>query len=209
MTIAIIDYGAGNLFSVAKALLHVAEDITEVKIVQDAEALDKATHIILPGVGTFAACMAGLTAIPGMLKSLEDNVLQRGKPFLGICVGMQLMMERGFEHGEHAGLGWIEGDVVPLTPDDASLSIPHMGWNELRLKVRPHPLFKKIDNGEHAYFVHSFYCKCTNPNDVIAEVDYGGPVTAAIQRDNMFGVQFHPEKSQKTGLKLLRNFLMV
>jgi glutamine amidotransferase len=204
VTTVVIDYGSGNLRSAAKALAAAGGDV---RVTSDPADVAKAERIVLPGVGAFADCRAGLDALPGMVATLEETVRQNGRPFLGICVGMQLMAEAGLEHGRHPGFGWIPGDVINLSPrSDAALKIPHMGWNELRLS-RLHPLFAGIEDGAHAYFVHSYHLALTNPGDLLAAADYGGPVVAAIARDNMLGVQFHPEKSQAMGLRLLANFL--
>jgi imidazole glycerol-phosphate synthase subunit HisH len=204
MTTAIIDYGSGNLRSAAKALAAAGG---EVRVTSDPRDVAKAGRIVLPGVGAFADCRAGLDALPDMVAILEETVRAKGRPFLGICVGLQLMAEAGHEHGRHPGLGWIPGNVINLSPrSNPALKIPHMGWNELRLS-RLHPLFAGIEDGAHAYFVHSYHLALTNPGDLLAAADYGGPVVAAIARDNMLGVQFHPEKSQAMGLRLLTNFL--
>ena len=208
-TVALIDYGSGNLRSAEKALARAASERGsdhEIVVTSDPRAAVKAERIVLPGVGAFADCMSGLAALPGMIDALTDAVITRGVPFLGICVGMQLMARVGREFGDHAGLGWIDGEVVRMTPDDAALKIPQIGWNELHL-MRQHPLFDGIADGAHAYFVHSFVFAAARGDDVIARTDYSGPVTAAIGRDNFAGVQFHPEKSQATGLRLLGNFL--
>jgi glutamine amidotransferase len=197
MTLALIDYGAGNLHSVANALKAAGSD--DILITPDADAVAKADRIVLPGVGAFAACAAALRAVPGMVEALEQRVRGDGVPFLGICVGMQLMAETGEEHGTHAGLGWLRGTVRHLTPDDASAKVPHMGWNDV-VPSRDHPL---IVPGE-AYFLHSYGYE---GDDVIAGTNHAGAVTAAIGRDNLFGVQFHPEKSQRYGLELLTRFL--
>jgi glutamine amidotransferase len=197
MTLALIDYGAGNLHSVANALKAAGSD--DILITPDADAVAKADRIVLPGVGAFAACAAALRAVPGMVEALEQRVRRDGVPFLGICVGMQLMAETGEEHGTHAGLGWLRGTVRHLTPDDASAKVPHMGWNDV-VPSRDHPL---IVPGE-AYFLHSYGYE---GDDVIAGTNHAGPVTAAIGRDNMLGVQFHPEKSQRYGLDFLTRFL--
>lgn len=210
MTVAIIDYGSGNLRSAAKAFERAAGEAgldRSVLVTAQADDLAKADHIVLPGVGAFADCKAGLTALPGMLEALTQEVIAAGKPFLGICVGMQLMATTGEEHGSHDGFGWIPGAVTALTPDDPSLKIPHMGWNELQIDAGDHPVFAGLDHGQHAYFVHSFHLKASQPEHVLATVDYGGAVTAAVGRDNMVGTQFHPEKSQATGLALITNFL--
>jgi glutamine amidotransferase len=165
-----------------------------------------ADRIVLPGVGAFADCRAGLYAVPGMVDALQREVIERGKPFLGICVGMQLMATRGVEYGVHAGLDWIAGDVVRIEPTDKALKIPHMGWNEL-LDLKPHPLLEGIAARDHAYFVHSFHLKAAVPATVLATTEYGGRLTAAVGRENLAGTQFHPEKSQVTGLRLIANFL--
>ena len=208
MTVAVIDYGAGNLKSAAKALSHAAAATGETVIVTaDAEAIRRAGRIVLPGVGAFAECKRGLDAIPGVVEAMREAVLTRGRPFLGICVGMQLMASVGVEYGEHPGLDWIKGRVVKLTPADPALKIPQMGWNDLRLRKPEHPIFAGLATGAHGYFVHSYHFLLDNPNDLLADVDYGGPVAAAIGRDNLVGLQFHPEKSQAVGLTLLANFL--
>ena len=201
MTTVVIDYGSGNLRSAAKALAAAGADV---KVSAEAADLVPASRIVLPGVGAFADCLAGLGRLPGMIEMLEKLVHRGGRPFLGICVGMQLMAEAGLEHGRHPGLGWIAGEVVHLAP--RPVKIPHMGWNELKL-ARAHPLFAGIADGAHGYFVHSYHLQLGDPADLLASTDYAGPLTAAIARDNMAGVQFHPEKSQATGLRLLANFL--
>jgi glutamine amidotransferase len=210
MIVAIIDYGAGNLRSAEKALAAAAQDskggTAQVVVTSDPDAVRKADRIVLPGVGAFADCKRGLDALPGMVAALEEAVLRHGKPFLGICVGMQLMASVGVEFGEHQGLGWIQGRVVALDPADRSLRVPQMGWNDLRLQAA-HPALAGTKTGDHAYFVHSYHFVAAQPQDVLATVDYGGPVTAIIGRDNLLGVQFHPEKSQHVGLSLLKNFL--
>ncbi len=208
MTVAVIDYGAGNLKSAAKALAHAASATGEdVIVTADAAAIARADRIVLPGVGAFAECKRGLEAVPGGIEAMREAVLKKGRPFLGICVGMQLMATVGVEYGEHPGLDWIKGRVVKLTPNDPSLKIPQMGWNDLRLKKPEHPIFAGLATGAHGYFVHSYHFIADNPDEVLADVDYGGPVAAAIGRDNMVGLQFHPEKSQAVGLALLANFL--
>lgn len=204
----IIDCGSGNLHSVQAGFARAAagRDV-EVVVTSDPSALDAADRIVLPGVGAFADCMHGLLALAGMREKLEQRVLKDGVPFLGICVGMQMLLERGYEHGVHAGLGWLKGEVVPITPRDQALKIPHMGWNELQIQDKAHPLFAGIHDGDHVYFVHSFYARPTYPADVLAAVQYGEALTAAIGRGNVAGVQFHPEKSHRTGEKLLVNFI--
>ena len=209
MTVAIVDYGSGNLRSAAKAFERAAHEIgtsERVLVTADPREVEKADRIVLPGVGAFADCRAGLYGVPGMVDVLQREVIERGKPFLGICVGMQLMATRGVEYGVHAGLDWIAGDVVRLSPGGEHLKIPHMGWNEL-LELKPHALLEGIAPHDHAYFVHSFQLKTTKPDTLLATTEYGGPVTAVVGRDNLAGTQFHPEKSQVTGLRLIANFL--
>jgi len=203
---ALIDYGSGNLASAAKALARAANGSSEIVTTADPEIVLTSERVVLPGVGAFADCMKGLSAIPGMVEALREKVLKEGAPFLGICVGMQLLATVGVEFGRHAGLGWIAGEVVKITPDDPALKIPHMGWNELKFE-QPHPLLDGIAPGAHAYFVHSFQLVPVLPDDLIATTDYGGPLTAMVGNENIAGTQFHPEKSQATGLTLLENFL--
>ena len=205
-TTALIDYGSGNLASAAKALARAANGKSEIVTTADPQMVMEAERIVLPGVGAFADCMKGLQAVPGMVEALREKVLKEGAPFLGICVGMQLLATVGAEFGRHAGLGWIAGEVVKIAPDDASLKIPHMGWNEVK-KAQSHPLLEGIPDNAHAYFVHSFQLKPVLPDDLIATTDYGGPLTAMVGNENIAGTQFHPEKSQATGIKLLENFL--
>ena len=208
MQIAIIDYGSGNLRSAAKAFERAGRDAglaADVLVTSDPDAVRAAERIVLPGVGAFGDCRAGLDAIPGMVEALEEAVRKEAKPFFGICVGMQLMAERGLEHGVHKGLGWLKGDVVKIEPSDPSLKIPHMGWNELEV-VNGHPLLEDMP-ATHAYFVHSYAFAVSDPSVLVARVDYGGPVTAMVAKDNMVGTQFHPEKSQALGLALITNFL--
>ncbi len=208
MNIVIVDYGSGNLRSAAKAFERAATDAglaDQVIVSADAKALAAADRIVLPGVGAFGDCKRGLEALPGMIDALAEQVLAKKKPFFGICVGMQLMAEIGREHGEHQGLGWIKGVVEAMTPADVSLKVPHMGWNELQF-TRSHPLFAGLQSRD-AYFVHSYHLKPSDPADVVATVDYGGPIVAAVGRDNIVGTQFHPEKSQANGLAIIANFL--
>jgi glutamine amidotransferase len=210
-TVALIDYGSGNLASAAKALARAANGKSEIVTTADPQVVADAERIVLPGVGAFADCMKGLAAVPGMVEALREKVLKEGAPFLGICVGMQLLATVGVEFGRHAGLGWIAGEVVKITPNDfpsneAPLKIPHMGWNELK-KVQSHPLLEGIPDNAHAYFVHSFQFKPILPDDLVATTDYGGPLTAMVGNENIVGTQFHPEKSQAIGIKLLENFL--
>ena len=212
MKVAIVDYGSGNLHSAHKAFERAAREAgldAEIRVTSDADWTRAADRIVLPGVGAFADCRRGLDAVGGMVEALNDSVGARARPFLGICVGMQLMAERGREYEVIPGLGWIPGEVDRIAPSDPNLKIPHMGWNTLNAQ-RPHPLFDGIDvgaDGLHAYFVHSYHLKAAERADLIAEADYGGPVTAVVGRDTMVGTQFHPEKSQRLGLRLIANFL--
>jgi imidazole glycerol-phosphate synthase subunit HisH len=212
MRVAIIDYGSGNLRSAVKAFERASRETgvaAEIDLTDKAERVASADRIVLPGVGAYADCRRGLDAVPGMVEALRDVVETKARPFLGICVGMQLMSSRGLEKTITEGLGWIKGDVKLITPDDPSLKIPQIGWNTLAPN-RPHPLFDSIPTGEdglHAYFVHSYHLSAETPDDVVAAADYGGPVTAFVARANMAGAQFHPEKSQTLGLRLIGNFL--
>jgi imidazole glycerol-phosphate synthase subunit HisH len=212
VSVAIVDYGSGNLHSAAKAFERAAHDAGRnqcVVVTRDPEAVAAADRIVLPGVGAFADCRRGLEAVGGMVAALEEAVCRKGRPFFGICVGMQLTAERGREYEVSEGLGWIAGEVDRITPGDPELKIPHMGWNTLNV-LRPHPLVAGITlgpGGLHAYFVHSYQFKVARRADLVADADYGGPVTAIVARDNIVGTQFHPEKSQKLGLALIANFL--
>ncbi len=212
MSVAIIDYGSGNLHSAAKAFERAAREAgldQPIHVTGDPQVVLKADRIVLPGVGAFADCRRGLDAVPGMVEAMTQAVKEEGKPFLGICVGMQLLATRGLEHETALGLDWIHGDVTAITPSDLSLKIPHMGWNVLH-KQREHALLDGIEtgpNGLHAYFVHSYALQPTDMSDVVAVTDYGGPVTAIVAKDNVAGTQFHPEKSQTLGLALIANFL--
>ena len=212
MTVAIVDYGSGNLHSAAKAFERAARESGHgeaIVVTNDPDKVARAERIVLPGVGAFADCRRGLDAVSGMVEALELRVRRQGRPFLGICVGMQLMAERGREYQVTQGLGWIAGEVDRITPSDATLKIPHMGWNTLNV-VQPHKLVEGIPlgpRGLHAYFVHSFQLNPTQRSDLLAQADYGGPVTAIVGCDSMVGTQFHPEKSQRLGLKLIANFL--
>lgn len=206
---ALIDYGSGNLRSAAKAIERAAREgdfATDVVVTSDPDLVRKADRVVLPGVGAFADCRRGLAAVVGMEAALEDCVIRRGRPFLGICVGMQLMASWGREFEDVAGLGWIPGEVVAIKPADPALKIPHMGWNELEPRYR-HPVLAGIAKGDHAYFVHSFELRCENHDHVLATTDYGGTLAAVVGRDNLLGTQFHPEKSQATGLRLIAKFL--
>jgi glutamine amidotransferase len=210
MSVAIVDYGSGNLRSAAKAFERAMAEAAlgeTVVVTGDPAIVARATHIVLPGVGAFGDCGRGLKALPGMVGVLTRAVIEAGRPFLGICVGMQLLAEIEREHGAHPGLGWIQGEVVRLTPADADLKIPHMGWNDLSVRRPEHPLLTGIATGAHAYFVHSYGFVPADAGAVLASVDYGGAVVAVVGRDNIAGTQFHPEKSQEAGLRLIRNFL--
>lgn len=204
MTVAIIDYGSGNLHSAAKAFEREAEE--RVLVTAEPSEVATADRVVLPGVGAFGDCRRGLAAVDGMMEALHDAVLEKGRPFLGICVGMQLMATTGLEHGRHDGFGWIAGTVAPISPADRALKIPHMGWNTLAPSVR-HPVFAGLAPDADVYFVHSFHFQPDDPEDLLATTDYGGAVSAAVGRDNMVGTQFHPEKSQRVGLAVIANFL--
>lgn len=210
--ITIIDYGSGNLRSAAKAFERQAGLLAhppEIVVTADPDLVRRADRIVLPGVGAFADCRAGLDAVTGMVEVLNEKVIDGGTPFLGICVGMQLLASEGREKAVTAGLGWIPGAVVKLSVADPALKIPHMGWNTLTIRTA-HPLLANVPDGEtglHAYFVHSYHLQAEYPEQVIATAEYGGTVTAAVGRDNIFGTQFHPEKSQALGLTLIENFL--
>ena len=212
MTTAIIDYGSGNLHSARKAFERAARESgssSPILVTAHPDEVARAERIVLPGVGAFADCMAGLRAVPGLLEAMTTAVRRGGRPFLGICVGMQLLATRGREHVVTEGLDWIAGEVRPLEPAKPGLKIPHMGWNTLE-EVRPHALLDGIATGEaglHAYFVHSYQLEVVRPDDLVARTDHGGPITAIVGRDNIAGTQFHPEKSQALGLALIGNFL--
>lgn len=210
MKIAIVDYGSGNLRSAAKAFERAArqaEVSAKVLVTGDAATVARADRVVLPGVGAFRDCRDGLYAIPGMAEAVTEAASRRAAPFLGICVGMQLMASIGREHGDTAGFDWIPGAVEPIRPRDPALKIPHMGWNALASPLAAHPVLAGIAAGEYVYFVHSFALDAANDDHVLARVDYGGPVTAMVGRDNIVGTQFHPEKSQAAGLRLIANFL--
>jgi len=212
VSVVIVDYGSGNLHSAAKAFERAAREAAldqSVVVTRDPDAVRRADRVVLPGVGAFADCRRGLDAISGMVEALEESVRRKGRPFFGICVGMQLMAERGREYEVTPGFGWIAGEVDKIAPADPNLKIPHMGWNTLNA-LKPHPLFEGIllgPQGLHGYFVHSYELKPTNRADLLAQTDYGGPITAVVGRENMVGTQFHPEKSQRLGLALIGNFL--
>ncbi len=210
MTVAIIDYGSGNLRSAAKAFERAAREAgldLAVRVTADPEAVAAAERVVLPGVGAFGDCRAGLHGLPCMVEALEEVVIARGRPFFGICVGMQLMASVGREHGDHAGLGWIPGEVTALAPSDPALKIPHMGWNSLEILQSGHPVLDGLGSGTYVYFVHGYEFRPDSPEHLPARVDYGGPVAAVVGRDNLFGTQFHPEKSQAAGLAIIGNFL--
>jgi len=212
MKTAIIDYGSGNLHSAAKAFEKALQDNElngEIIVTDDPDTVSRCDHIVLPGVGAFADCRQGLDNVDGMMEALVDVVINRARPFFGICVGTQLMATRGLEKTVTQGFDWIGGEVKEIKPDDASLKIPQIGWNTINV-VNDHELLKNIPtgpDGRHAYFVHSYHLEANDRSHIIAECDYGGPVTAIVGRDNLFGTQFHPEKSQKLGLALIANFL--
>jgi imidazole glycerol-phosphate synthase subunit HisH len=212
VTVAIVDYGSGNLHSAAKAFERAAHDAganQPIVVTADPDVVVAADRIVLPGVGAFADCRRGLDAVDGMVEALDEAVHQKGRPFFGICVGMQLLAERGREYEVTEGLGWIAGEVDRIAPADPHLKIPHMGWNTLNV-TRPHKLVGGLalgSEGRHAYFVHSYEFKVAQQADLVAQADYGGPITAIVGRDNVVGTQFHPEKSQKLGLALIANFL--
>ena len=212
MSVAIIDYGSGNLHSAQKAFERAAREAglsCEVKVTALPEDVLAADHIVLPGVGAFADCRRGLDAVSGMVEAVSETARKKGRPFLGICVGAQLMATRGLEHETVAGLDWIKGDVATIKPNDSMLKIPHMGWNTLDVR-RSHPLLGRIRTGPdglHAYFVHSYQLYADDAGDMVATANYGGAVTAIVARDNIVGTQFHPEKSQTLGLRLIANFL--
>jgi glutamine amidotransferase len=212
MTVAIIDYGSGNLHSAAKAFERAARTFDppeKILVTSDPDKVWRSDRVVLPGVGAFADCKRGLDGVDGMVQALNETIKFKARPFFGICVGMQLMAEHGREYETVDGLGWIKGVVEKITPRDERLKVPHMGWNTLDVQ-RDHPVLEKLplgDKGRHAYFVHSFHLNAAEAGDVVARADYGGPVTAVVAKDTMFGTQFHPEKSQRLGLALISNFL--
>jgi glutamine amidotransferase len=212
VSVAIVDYGSGNLHSAAKAFERAARESAHdapILVTRDPEVVRRAERVVLPGVGAFADCRRGLDAVPGMVEALRETVRVKGRPFLGICVGMQLMADRGREYEVTDGLGWIAGEVDRITPRDPGLKIPHMGWNTLD-QTKEHPLLAGIPvgpQGLHAYFVHSYHLKVADRSNLVAEANYGGPVTAIVACETAVGTQFHPEKSQRLGLRLIANFL--
>lgn len=218
MTIAVIDYGSGNLRSVAKAFEHVVGEVASTEnviVTADPRDVSKANRIVLPGVGAYADCMEGLHRIAGMVEALHESVIVKRRPFLGICVGMQLLATRGLEHGEHAGLDWIPGDVVRLQPRDAGLKIPHIGWNTIGVRSSKHSVIRALaekvggqgEDKPHAYFVHSYVFRPSDSQHILSTTDYGGLFPAMVGRENLIGTQFHPEKSQRVGLALIGAFL--
>ena len=208
MLTALIDYDSGNLHSAEKALQRMAAETGagEVIVTARPEDVARADRIVLPGDGAFPACRAALDRVDGMAEAIAEAVTRRGVPFLGICIGMQMLATRGTEYRETPGFGWIGGEVVHIDPADRALKVPHMGWNDLVID-RPHPVLAGIDTGAHAYFVHSYHFRVADPAHRLAHCDYGGPITAIVGRDNIVGTQFHPEKSQAVGLRLIANFL--
>lgn len=208
MLTVLVDYDSGNLHSAEKAFQRMAAEVGggHVIVTSDPDMVARADRIVLPGDGAFPACRQALTDHTGLFEAIDEAVTQRARPFLGICVGMQMLATTGREYHDTAGFGWIEGEVVRITPADPALKVPHMGWNDLVIDT-PHPLLAGIETGDHAYFVHSYHFRTADPADLLAHVDYGGPITAIVGRGNIVGAQFHPEKSQATGLRLIANFL--
>jgi len=210
MSVAIIDYGSGNLRSAAKAFERASAEAGlnhPVHVTSDPDVVRRSDRVVLPGVGAFGDCMRGLLAVDGMADAIREHVMVSGKPFFGICVGMQLMATKGLEHGETAGFDWIQGRVEKISPSDPALKIPHMGWNELDISENRHALFDGVEKGMHVYFVHSYHLHADQPEQVLATTQYGGAITAAVGHDNIIGTQFHPEKSQVAGLRIITNFL--
>src|SRR6056297_1429364 len=208
MTTVIVDYESGNLHSAEKAFQRMAReaDVARVVVSADPETVRRADRVVLPGDGAFPACRRELFNHRGLFDAIEEAVITRGQPFLGICIGMQMMATRGLEYEETSGFDWIGGTVERITPDDPALKVPHMGWNALEID-RAHPVLGGIRTGDHAYFVHSYQFRVDTPTHMLAHADHGGPVTAVVGRDNLLGTQFHPEKSQRTGLRLIADFL--
>ena len=204
MNLVIIDYGSGNLRSASKALERVKSSGSKVCVTKDPDVVASADYLILPGVGAFPDCKKGISALPGMIDAIAENVVSKGRPFMGICVGMQLMSAVGHEYETTNGFGWLPGEVIKI---ETELKLPHMGWNELNIKSLGHPVFKNVDQGAFFYFVHSFHMQLKEEKFVLATADYGDSIAAVVGKDNMIGTQFHPEKSQKMGLLMLENFL--
>lgn len=208
MTTVIVDYESGNLHSAEKAFQRMASEAGagKVTVTSDPDVVRAASRVVLPGDGAFPACRDELYDHRGLFEAIEEIVIAKGRPFMGICIGMQMLATRGQEYRETAGFDWIGGTVERIAPSDDSLKVPHMGWNDLVID-QPHPVFDGISTGDHAYFVHSYHFRVDDPADLLAHVDYGGPITAVVGRDNIVGTQFHPEKSQSTGLRIIGNFL--
>ena len=208
MTTVIVDYESGNLHSAEKAFQRMAAEggHGDVIVTSDPDVVRGATRVVLPGDGAFPACRRALFDHSGLFEAIEEVVIAGGKPFMGICIGMQMMASKGLEYQETTGFDWIGGTVAPITPADATLKVPHMGWNDLVLS-QAHPVFEGITTGDHAYFVHSYHFQVADPAHLLAHVDYAGTITAVVGRDNIVGTQFHPEKSQSTGLRIIANFL--
>ena len=209
-TVVIVDCGSGNLRSAAKAFEYAAADAGReiaIEVTNDPKVVQRADRVALPGQGAFAAVLAGVADVPGLREALENVAIDKARPFLGICVGMQLMASRGLEHGAYEGFNWIPGEVVPIDPTEAALKVPHMGWNDLKLEQPHHPVLRGVHTGDHAYFVHSYRFACVNESDCLAKTHYGAPVAAIVGRNNLIGTQFHPEKSQAVGLALIGSFL--
>ncbi len=207
MQVALVDYDSGNLHSAEKAFALMGRRTgAGITVTSDPEIVAAADRIVLPGDGAFPACKAALEAVPGMIEALREAVEQRAVPFMGICVGMQMLADTGHEYRDTPGLGWIGGRIDQIRPSDPALKVPHMGWNDLRIH-RDHPVLNGVKSGDHAYFVHSWQFHTADPAHLLADVGYGGPVTAIVGRDNIIGTQFHPEKSQALGLRIIENFL--
>ncbi|WP_424969388.1 imidazole glycerol phosphate synthase subunit HisH [Dinoroseobacter sp. S76] len=208
MLTVLVDYDSGNLHSAEKAFERMAREVDggEVRVTSDPELVAKADRVVLPGDGAFPACRAGLEGFTGLFEAIEEAVTVKARPFMGICVGMQLMATTGREYTDTPGFDWIGGEVVQITPSDPTFKVPHMGWNDLVVD-RPHPVLAGVETGDHAYFVHSYHMQVSDPATLLAHCDYGGPVTAIVGRDTMVGAQFHPEKSQAAGLRMIGNFL--
>ena len=208
MTTVLIDYDSGNLHSAEKAFQRMAEEVNSdaVIVTSDPETVARAARVVLPGDGAFPACRRGLQSFDGLEEALLEAVQDKGRPFMGICVGMQMMARLGHEYEQVEGFGWIDGEVVQITPNDPSLKVPHMGWNDLVLTAE-HPVLENVATGDHAYFVHSYHMALTTPSQRLAYCDHGGDITAIVAQDNRIGLQFHPEKSQSAGLQMIANFL--